>query len=272
MNTLRRITQWISKHRIISITSVVLLISILFAVKEISNRSQGTLTDPIKKGQIVDAVYGIGTVTATRSYSVKPGIIATIGNLYVKEGDFVHQGDKLVRIESVEYRAPFAGVVNYLPFKVGENIFTQFPALVLTDLANRYLVVTLEQQGALRVRAGQKAKLSFDSIRGQSFEGEVKSVYSYNGNFLARIEVPALPPEILPDMTADIAIIVKTIEDALLLPVSAFENGFVWVKRGHSIPSKTPVRLGVVDGTSAQSISGDLHEGDTLMVRKKVAQ
>ena len=270
METLRSITKWVSTHRTLSLLAGVILLAAAAFTRVVIDRSQGSQSAPLKRGTIIDAVYGIGTVTATRSYSIKPGVISTITALYVKEGDFVHKGAKLANIDNVFYHAPFDGVVNYLPFKVGENIFTQFPVMVLTDLANRYLVVTLEQQGALRIRAGQKAKLSFDSIRNQNFDGLVESVYSYNSNFLARIDLSSLPPEILPDMTADVAIVIREVQNALLIPVNAFENGFVWVKRGKTLPLRTEVKLGVVDGSTAEVLSGDLREGDILMVRKKV--
>ena len=270
MDTLRSIIKWVSRHRIISsLASLLLIIGVVFA-RVIIDRSQGTLSAPLQKGSIVEAIYGIGTVTAKRSYSVKPGVISTIIDLYVKEGDFVHKGAKLANLDKVVYRAPFDGVVNFLPFKVGENIFTQLPVVVLTDLTNRYLVVSLEQQGALQVRAGQKAKLSFDSMRNKTFDGTVESVYSYNSNFLARIDVSSLPAEILPDMTADIAIVIRELKNVLLIPTSALETDSVWVKRGSRIPSKSPVKLGVVDGAMAEVVSGDLKEGDRVMIRKKV--
>ena len=271
MEFLRKLTQAISGHRVLSILAVVLCVALAWGGKSIFDRSQGEESPPLARGPIVDAIYGIGTVTASRSYALKPGVTSTIAELDVKEGDFVRKGGKLASIEYTTYRAPFDGVVNYLPFKVGENVFTQIPLLVLTDLLNRYLVVSIEQQGAIRVRAGQSAKLSFDSIRGQNFDGKVISVYSYNSNFLARIDVPNLPPEILPDMTADIAIIVRQVPDVLLLPVSALENDSVWVKRPYRIPTQVRVKLGVVDGAFAQVVDGDLHEGDRVLFRKKTA-
>ena len=268
---MRRFAQWISRHRNLSVFLSLAFIGIFFVIKTIGERSDGTLSAPLQKGRMIDAVYGIGTVTATRSFSIKPGIIETIDELFVNEGDFVKGGANLARIDHNYYKAPFSGTINFLPFKIGENVFASSPVLVLTDLSNRYVVVSLEQQGALRVRPGQKAKLSFDTIRNQSYDGEVKSVYSYNGSFLARINAASLPPEILPDMTADIAIIIREIPDALIIPVAAYENGFVWVKRGHRIPIKVPVTLGVVDGASAQIASGELQAGDTLLIHRKLA-
>lgn len=245
------------------------LVIVIGVIRHIVDRSQGVLSNPLRKGSIVDAVYGIGTVTARRSYSIRPGVISTITRLYVQEGDFVQRGAKLALVDKVVYRAPFQGVVNYLPFKVGENIFAQSPMMVLTDLADRYVIVSLEQQGALRVRPKQQVKLSFDSIRNRSFSGLVETIYSYESKFLARIHVTSLSDEILPDMTADVAIIIRELNDVLLVPTAALENDFVWVKRNNRIAFQVRVVLGVVDGDMAEVVSGDLREGDRVLFRKK---
>ena len=270
MDFLRKIINWLRKHPFLSVIIIIFLVVLIISIRTFINRSDGILSEPLKRGTAIDAVYGIGTVTATRSFSLKTGVIATITDLYVKEGDYIKKGEKLANIDRIIYRAPFDGVVNYLPFKVGENIFSQLPVMIFTDTKHRYLVVTLEQQGALRVRTGMKAKLSFDSIRTQHFEGVIESIYSYNSNFLARIDVTFLPAEFLPDMTADVAIVIREITKALLVPTSAIENDSVWVKRDRGIPSLINIKLGIVDGTMAEVLSGDLKEGDRVLIRRKV--
>lgn len=270
MDTLRAVLKFIGRHRILTLLAVVFVFFGLAATRVVVQRSQGVLSSPLKKGRLINAVYGIGTVTATHSYSIKQGVTQTILDQFVKEGDFVKKGDKLVNIDKITYRAPFDGVVNYLPFKQGENVFANMPLLVLTDLSDRYLVVNLEQQSALKVRVGQKAKISFDSMRQEHYEGIVKAVYSYNGNFLARIDISKLPPEIFPDMTADVAIEIEVHENALSIPVAAFEDGSVMVKRAGGLPRSVPVKLGIVDQTLAEIVSGDLHEGDQVIIRRKI--
>src|SRR5690242_18128984 len=66
------------------------------------------LTEPIKKGPIVQSVYGIGTVTANKTFQLKPGTTLTVRRLYVKEGDHVERGEKMVDLESASFAAPFS--------------------------------------------------------------------------------------------------------------------------------------------------------------------
>lgn len=245
------------------------MIAVGWGVRYVRAHTDGKLSEPLGRGRIIDAIYGIGTVAANRSFALKPGVIGTLTDLYVKEGDVVKKGERLAQVDSTLYRAPFDGVVNYLPFKVGENVFQQIPILVVTDLTNRYMVVNLEQQGALRVRPGQKAKLSFDTLRQRNYDGVVQSVYSYATNFIARIDVSQLPPEILPDMTADVAIVIGERDNVLLAPIPALDGDSVWVKRGQELPRRVPVKTGIVDDRMAEIIEGDVNEGDQLLIRRK---
>lgn len=232
----------------------------------------GRLSEPIQRGTIVDAVYGIGTVTATRRMSYNPLVGNNVRQNFVREGDQVKKGGLLAQTDDGNMlRAPFDGIMNYLPYRPGENAYATTPMFIFTDMTNRYIVVSMEQQGALRVMVGQDAKLSFDSLRQKTYDGKVAAVYSYSNNFLARIDSVDLPAPVLPDMTCDVAIVIGVHKNALLIPVVAFDNGKVWVKRGKSLPHPVPVKLGVIDGTSAEVLDGDIQAGDQVMIRDKVS-
>ncbi|QQR81901.1 MAG: efflux RND transporter periplasmic adaptor subunit [Deltaproteobacteria bacterium] len=223
-------------------------------------------------GPIVESVYGIGTVTARKTYQLKLGITATLDHLYVEEGQFVAAGAPLVDLDSkMKFTAPFSGTVTSLPFKVGESIFPQVPILTLMDLKDLYVVVSLEQQGALRISKGQPVKLSFESLRGQKNSGVVRSLFPNNGEFFAHIDVENLPPAILPGMTADVAIEVGRKEKALLVPVSSISSGHVVVKR-NGLKKKVPVQVGIIDGEMAEIISGDLTPEDQIQISEKRGQ
>ena len=162
--------------------------------------------------------------------------------------------------------APFDGTVTALPVKVGENVFAQTVVLELTDLQDRYVTVSLEQRAAIRVRRGQTARLSFENMRDTALAGTVESVYSRAGDFLVRIEVPDLPTQILPGMTADVAINIRQRSGALLVPVAAIREGSVAVKRDGIVPVRVEVTTGLADGAFAEVTAGDLKPGDRVIV------
>ncbi len=254
--------------------SLLALISILaitiFIRVQLAN-GRGKESGPLALGTVVQSVYGIGNVTANNSFQLTPGVTGTVSFLFVKEGDFVKRGEKLLKLDSVTYRAPFDGTITSLPNKPGENVFNAVSVLTLVDMVSRYIVVSLEQQGALRIQKGQQAILNFDSMRGTIYHGEVTSVYSNPSGYLARIDLAELPKKILPFMTADVAITLSTHENVLLVPVSAIEEGkYVWVKS--LIPKRIEVKLGIVDKEMAEVLSGDLHPGDIVITKSQASQ
>lgn len=268
---MKALLKWFREHRWQGILVIAAVLAGVAGLGMLARNQQGdTLSEPIQKGAIVESVYGIGTVTATKSFQLKLGVTSTIQRLLIKEGDQVKRGQPLVNLDGVVFNAPFDGTITLLPFKVGETVFPQSVILSIVDLQDRYALVTLEQQAALRVRRGQKARLSFDSMREQSYDGLVEAIYSNDNNFFVRIGIAGLPPQILPGMTADVAIGISEHRDALIVPVAAIDAGKVYVKRGIGTTT-VEVKTGIVDGAKAEIVSGDLREGERVVIRKKVA-
>lgn len=87
MKILRRIARWFNDHSWLSLFLIVAFIVAFVVLKRLVERSRGQLTDPIKRGAIIDSVYGIGTVQSNKIYQLKLGVVATIKELFVKEGD-----------------------------------------------------------------------------------------------------------------------------------------------------------------------------------------
>jgi macrolide-specific efflux system membrane fusion protein len=253
-------------QRIAATLAVAALVVIAALSLRSTFRRSGELIEA-RQGDLVEAVYGLGTVTPRRSFQVKLGVTSRIRRLPVTEGQKVEKGSTLVEFDDGgAFRAPFSGTVTALPFKEGENVYPQVPILTLMDLGDRYVAVSLEQEGALRIRVGQQARLSFDSLRGRSFDGKVTALFPSDGQFLVHIEVPAgLPPEILPGMTCDTAIEVARRTGVLLVPAAAVQGGRIRVERGGRMRRET-VSLGAVDGRWAEVLSGEIKAGDKVEI------
>ena len=258
-----------SKKKWIAVAAVAAIASLIAAGILRKPQNKDTVLGTVKRGDIVEAVYGIGTVTASRVFQLKVGVTSTIQKIYVKEGDFVKKGTRLVDLDGpVGWLAPFAGTITSLSHTVGETVFPQTPIITVTDLSDRYVVVSLDQQAIMRVVSGQKATLSFDSLRDEKFEGTVQSVYSSDTQFLVRIATPNLGVKILPGMTADVAITIKTHKNSMLLPIAGVSNGKVLALReGNKIP--IDVKLGVSDGSIAEVVDSNLVEGDQIIAWSK---
>ncbi len=222
-----------------------------------------------RKGSIVEAIYGLGKVKSRRQYEVKIGVMSKVRKVYVQEGQKVTQGSALVAFDdSGIFKAPFDGTVTNIAYQPPQTVLPQTTVLSMEDLSDKYIEVSLEQEGALRVREGQKVKVLFESIRGNVFKGEVQAIFPKNDEFITHIEVEGLGSEVLPGMTADVSITVSTHENALLIPVSGVSNGIVLVKRENNKKEKVAVKIGSVDGAWAEVLEGDIRLSDKVVTKK----
>ncbi|MCW5588704.1 MAG: efflux RND transporter periplasmic adaptor subunit [Legionellales bacterium] len=221
---------------------------------------------PVKRGPMVTAIYGLGTVTSKHIYHLKLGITTTVKKLYVVEGDDVRKGQALVEFtDSPLVRANFAGTITSLPLHENETVYPQTEILTLMNLNEAYILVSLEQEAAVKIHKGQAVKVSFDGLDNQTFQGIVESVYPNQQEFYVRIKVDNLPKNILPEMSSDVAIILNTTPSAQLIPVNAIQNDTVTIKRHHKI-IKEKIKIGIINNNQAQVISNNLQDSDHVLV------
>lgn len=231
--------------------------------------SQDGIEGSLRRGSVQEAIYGLGKVKSEKIFEFKLGVVSSIRKRYVREGDLVKQGQRLIDFDGNDpLFSPFDGSIVSLPFNDKENVFPQIPILRLEDLSKRFVEVALEQQGALRVKSGQKAKFSFESLRNQIFNGDVESIYPSRDQFFVRIRTIDLPNEVLPGMTADVSIEVGKKENVLLVPLAAISGGMV-VRVRNGKREKIEVKIGITDGEWAEVISGDIVEQDKVLLKRK---
>jgi len=220
-------------------------------------------------GPIVEAIYGLGKVKTDRVYEVKLAVIKIVKQIYVHEGELVKKGDRLVKFDdNLVFTAPFSGTVTLVAFHENQSVFPQQPVIRVEDLNTKYIEVSLEQQGALRVHVGLPVRVVFESIRGEVLKGKVSAIFSRNEEFLAHIDVP-LADNILPGMTADVAIEVSRKDRALLVPLSAITDGRVRIRRDGKRKT-VKLSIGSIDGNWAEVLSGDISVDDEVLVPRPV--
>jgi multidrug resistance efflux pump len=147
----------------------------------------------------------VGPLTAMGSLEATEVIIsaevsARIREITVDEGQPVHAGDVLVRLDDtlpqLQYRlgaaadqrllqvqlekhtltAPRAGVVLRRSAEPGEVALAGLPLLVVADLTRLELTVYVLQRDLSRVYVGQPIELEAEALPGASFAGTVRSV------------------------------------------------------------------------------------------------
>ncbi len=133
--------------------------------------------------------------------------------------------------------------------------------------------VTISESDVPRVKIGQKASITFDSISGKTFTGVVATVdrigttSSNVTSYGVNIKLDTNSDLILPNMAATAGIIIDTVTDALSVPTGSL------VTRNNDIKVKTlvngkevavPVEIGISSDTETVIKSG-LSEGQTVI-------
>ncbi len=255
---------WIKRHKVFCSLIFVFAIWLGYVSIAKGGTQKASFSHVVSKGTMMECVYGIGTVAANKNYLLKTGVTGNLKALFVKEGDRVEQGDKLAQQETL-FTAPFSGTVTAVFCHEGETVFSASNILELTDLCDRYIAAVLDQKSAMRVCKGQAVKLSFESLRGEVFNGTVAAIYPCQNKFRIRVDIGDLPEKILPGMTADLSIEIKEHSDILMIPMNAIDKNQVFVKRADAV-LPIAVRIGISDGNMAEVLSSDLREGDELLL------
>lgn len=217
-------------------------------------------------GPVVESVYAIGSVKSHDVYNLKVGVLTSVRKFYVKEGDRVKEGDKLLTLDSgVTLNSLISGVVTTIPVNLGETVSAQQTILSVVNLDKLYLEASLEQNGALKIKKGQKVLISFESFRSQSFSGVVENIIPREGEFVVQVTVSDLPENILPGMNADLSIEINKKDNALLVPVGAISNGSITLLKDGK-KEKVKVEIGISDSEFAEILSPTLKADDEILM------
>lgn len=222
---------------------------------------------PVKQGPIVSAIYGLGTVKAEKIYRLEVGVISHVKKLYVREGDDVQKDQPLIEFDNLpQYKAPFSGTITSLPLHVNETVYPQTEVLLLMDLADRYVLVSLEQEAAMKIHKGQKVRLSFSGLPNQVFNGVVSTVYPKDQESYAKIMVTQLPASILPQMSSDVAIVIDEKANALSIPIQALHNSAVTIRRLGKT-QQIVVEVGAMNEDYIEVLSNNIQAQDEVWVK-----
>jgi membrane fusion protein, macrolide-specific efflux system len=252
-----------NKKVLISILIILLIVSGFFIYRYFGPQE----TVKPKVGDVVESIYGLGTVSSDKVYHLRSGLTQYVRKFFVNEGDLVQPGQSLAQLEDIVMRSPIEGTVTAVSYRDGEIVPPQVSIVTVTNLDKLYLEVSLEQQSILRVKKDQAVAVSFESLRNEKYEGVVASIYPRDSQFIVRIELKKWPREILPGMTADVAILVGKKTNVLLIPLRTIVSGQVTRIRDNK-KERVPVKLGVIDGEWGEITSENILPDDELVARK----
>ena len=172
--------------------------------------------------------------------------------------------------------APFSGTVTEINAQPGDIVTAGMPAFRIDNLDRLLVDVDIPEVDINSVQAGQTVTLSFDAVLDKEYHGEVVEVGQVGKiaqgvtNFTVTIELTDADAQIKPGMTAAVSIVVREIQDALLIPNRAVRvvNGKRVVYKLYEDGTLEPVEIRL--GASSDSMSVVLNEtlapGDVIVL------
>ncbi len=185
-------------------------------------------------------------------------------------------------------RAPFSGVIAKVSVKKSDSA-SSGSAIATIVTKQQIAEISLNEVDVAKVKAGQKATLTFDAVSGLTVTGTVASVDGLGTvtqgvvTYAVKINFDAQDERVKPGMSVSAAIITDVKQDILMVPSGAvkFKNDEYYVEFFDSevpatasiqgfvspvLPCEKTVQIGLSNDTETEIISG-LNEGENIVVR-----
>ena len=171
--------------------------------------------------------------------------------------------------------APFEGTITQVEIMPGDQVTAGTPAFRIDDFSKLLVDVELSEIDINSVETGQMVSLSFDAILEKDYRGKVIDVGRIGKdvqgviNFTVTVELLDADALVRPGMTTAVNIVVKEIEDVILIPnkaVRLVDGDRVVYLLKDDFPEMVVVRLGAsADGMSVL-VSDNIAEGAQIIL------
>ncbi len=184
--------------------------------------------------------------------------------------------------------SPVDGIVVSRNVDVGQTVAASFqtPTLftIAQDLTKMQIDTSVAEADIGRVKVGQEVDFTVDAYPDMTFQGKVwqiriapitvQNVVTYD----VVVFVGNKDLKLMPGMTANVSVIADREKDVLKIPNAALrfrpaERAKTKVEKGTGVwivqdqkPRRISVKLGISDGSYTQVVSGDLSEGQEVIV------
>lgn len=178
-------------------------------------------------------------------------------------------------LNMAEIVAPFEGAVTSIEGLVGDQVSAGTTAFRIDDLSRLLVDVELSEIDINSVSLGQSVQISFDAILNKEYNGTVVKVgqigSNNNGsvNFIVTVELTDYDEFVRPGMTAAVNIVVKEIQDAILIPnraVRLVDGKRVVYLLTNGLPEMVEIRLGASAEAMSVLASDNIEVGAEIII------
>jgi HlyD family secretion protein len=198
-------------------------------------------------------------------------------NVRLKQNDIAQKAASLQKtrqtIEDYQLKAPFDGIIRRMDYQVGDNLLDTGEEKYVTLENPAFLVVTvlLDQVDVVRVRKEMNARIVFDALPEQTFQGVIHEISSTpvetSGVVSYEVAIRLATPKdltILSGMTATVDLETTRKENVLVVPNLALQRSDGTTTIRTSDGQSVAVQTGATDGRYTEILSG-LQEGDQIV-------
>lgn len=267
-------------------------------------REQGTRTVVALEGPVEETVEATGEVEPLNRVEIKPPIQGRVETLLVEEGDSAREGRILAWMSSADraavldaarakgpeelkrwehaYKptpivAPLSGAIILRDVVVGQTVGT---GDVLFAMADKLIVrANVDETDIGRVRPGMPARITLDAYPDRPIPGKVASILHEGKNvsnvitYGVKVEPKSVPGFFRSRMTANVSLVVKAKEKAVLVPLAAVSEERSGEKRvlvpgPDGKPLARQVRTGAESGENVEILEG-LKAGDPVLILRR---
>jgi len=206
-------------------------------------------------------------------------------------------------LEHTRILSPIDGVVIARQVDAGQTVAASFAApnlfQIAQDLTKMQVDADIDESEVAKVHPGQVAQFTVDAMPTRMFEAVIRQVRESATNiqnvitYDAVMDVPNPDMMLLPGMTANIRIPVQVRENVLRVPNSAIRykpaddkagpaakplpqgqqkgpqtQQTVYVRNNAGIPEPRKIQVGLSDGLYTEVVSGDLQEGESVVLQE----
>jgi RND family efflux transporter MFP subunit len=217
----------------------------------------------------VEKLYEAGSASLS-DYENAKGQLDSARAQLAASGQQVQQARN--QLDYTKLVAPFDGVVNSVPVKVGEQIGAGRTIAVVSRGGELEIGVGVPEGMISRIQVGSAAQVHVAAQGEQALSGTVREVgfASESSTYPVRIELDEAPEALRPGMAADVRFDLGTRSAALAVPSSAVGNAesgsyvFLLEPSGEAYAArKRPVKLGPLIGDDFEVVDG-LSAGDKI--------
>ena len=176
-------------------------------------------------------------------------------------------------LNEAKIMAPFPGVITEADATAGDLVSPTTTAFRIDNTSHLLVNVSVSEVDIDQVKLGMPVTMQFDAIPNKTYNGKIVKVNlagdvaSNAVTFTITAELTDANEQVKPGMSANVTIIVKQVQNALLVPNRAIvtANGVhtVQVFRNGQV-SSVQVQVGATSDTVSEVLSG-LSEGDSIV-------